>query len=316
MPTIACPPNVRGWFRSSRSELETQLIDLFSSSAQDVPPAVAVWVVRFAHTHLLPNLTVTGETAVDQKRTWVCFAIRHLHPLLTNAPKLVSHEATANIVKNHYAIVQTLIEGDADAVLQVLRETLTERNLASDDEADYPADLDRIADREERTFARSADRGRDQVIAALTAYLAPTRPNPAAESLRTYLSSKRPEQVHRALQDHHRRYSDLIRQSENHPELQHDLEVSLREFERRLDMIDEFRTWDSRVLVGAEMVMVIAVLGMDITARTALLLILILGFLIACLFYTRTTYAITDADSWAEKELRLLRARLGNETTW
>jgi hypothetical protein len=305
MKPISPPPNVRRWFKRDADALEVQLKDTLTTP-QNIPPDVALWITRFAHETLRPSITVTGDAAIDQQRIWVCFAIRHLHPMLTDAPKLVSHEATANIVKNHYSIVQTLVEGDADAVIRVLRDDLLQAGIASEDDGDYPDYLDKIADREERTFARSADRGRDQLITALVAYFTTSKHNPAAESVRTYFSSKRPEQVHRALRAYHRRYRELLQQSADDPERQHTIALSLAEFERRLDMADDFRAWDSRVMFGAEVIMVISVLGMDVTPRTAFLLVMVLGFIIACLFYTRTAYAIAEADSWARKELGVL----------
>ncbi|TVR25113.1 MAG: hypothetical protein EA396_00230 [Anaerolineaceae bacterium] len=305
MTPISPPPAVRRWLKSDTDALEAQL-KYALTTPQNIPSDVALWITRFAHDVLRPRLTVTGDAAIDQNRVWVCFALRYLHPMLTGAAKLVSHEAMTNIIKNHYNIVQTLVEGDVDAVIRVLRDGLLQAGAVSDDDdGHYPDYLHKIADREERTFARSADKGRDQLIAALVASRT-VQPNASAESVRTYLSGKRPEQVHRALQSHHRRYRELLQQSADDPERQHAIALSLAEFERRLDMVDHFRGWDSRVLFGAEVIMVISVLGMDVTPRTTFLLVMVLGFIIACLFYTRTAYAITDADSWARKELAML----------
>lgn len=309
MTMISCPPSIRRWFKTEATDLELQLKDTLNLS-QPMPSDVALWISKFSHQTLRHKLTMTGDSAIEQQRIWVCFAIRYLHPLLSNMPKLVSHEALTNIIKTHYGVIQILVEGKFDDVVYVLQVKLLEVGWVGNTENGYPDYLDKIADREERTFARSADKGRDQLIAELIRYFNTPKHNAIAESLRTYLSAKRPEQVHRALQSYYIRYQELLQESVNHPEDQHHIALSLVEFERRLDMINVFRAWDSRVLIGAEFIMVISVLGMDITHRTAFLLVMVLGFVIACLFYTRTAYAIADADSWARKELRMLDYKL------
>ncbi|PJF20798.1 MAG: hypothetical protein CUN56_14345 [Phototrophicales bacterium] len=88
---------------------------------------------------------------------------------------------------------------------------MSDVGLTPDDAISYPAYLDSIADREARTFARAADRGRDQLIAALATYLPQLDHNPAVESLRTY----------------HRQYNDLLKRTADSPDDHYSVLMSL-----------------------------------------------------------------------------------------
>lgn len=305
MPNFACPQPVRSWFQTDPAALEQQLNQIFTAPPQIPPPHVTHWLVRFAHHSLMPSPTLSLDSTAVQHRVWIAFALRYLHPLLTQDDHLTHHEVVTRIIKNHLDLVQQLVHGDVDTIIQTLQQLLPAVTAAPDPNQ-YPEYLHKIASREERTFARSAERGREQLITSLLGFLQRENYNPVTEVLRTYFSRKQTVAVHRALRAHHQQYRRLLRQSADDSPWQHDIALSLSEFDRRLDMIDEFRVWDLRILLGIEMGMVALVLWMDLTLRTKSLLIILLGLIIACLFYTRITYAITDAITWADKELRLL----------